>query len=620
MVRRGVGMRRGGGRAVGWGAIASIGIAAAACATEPGAGGDDGLEAGGEAAETAHQAASVDGPSRLLVRDPARLVELEAKHGLAYGARLGAADALAGLVETELAAVAASDPAAGVGFGFGHRLFDRAWLRSSRARFELTGLVFRPDLAGAGTCGEVRLVYRLAYTTPTAFSRLPMTVLLAHDVPVPASGGCAAVARRWLGLTPTTSAASLARHVPAVESLVRVEVNLQAVRWPSTLRGQYRGERDGFGGHAEYLLRVYDVKPGGALAPGRLVDVPRDDASPEALVAWVSENLEGIDAGTARLPDALTATTATSVAPRGSVRAGNAPWRRLLGGAAARERLAALPLAGRGRIGSVDALLARLDGATCQGCHQARSLAGFHLLGDERDADERLNALAVGASPHLLAQKAYREASLRHLAGGGARPARPHVLASRGEHGAPCGLGDPGFAALACAEGLACVDLHGDELGTCLPKAAGPGDACAPAKLVSGDVDGRDDGSTSLPRRACVGDGAICNTNYDGFPDGMCLTGCGGVAPGARTGAPGAERVCGGVPFGAFNTCLFDERRPFRTCLETTSLPRLVKACDVDRPCRDDYVCARAKGAPAGEGACMPPYFLFQGRVDGHVL
>ncbi len=39
-----------------------------------------------------------------------------------------------------------------------------------------------------------------------------------------------------------------------------------------------------------------------------------------------------------------------------------------------------------------------------------------------------------------------------------------------------------------------------------------------------------------------------------------------------------------------------------------------LRACDDQNPCRDDYVCARA----AHGGACLPPYFVFQLRVDGH--
>jgi hypothetical protein len=40
--------------------------------------------------------------------------------------------------------------------------------------------------------------------------------------------------------------------------------------------------------------------------------------------------------------------------------------------------------------------------------------------------------------------------------------------------------------------------------------------------------------------------------------------------------------------------------------------------CSVSTPCRDDYVCDFVPGAPQGTGACMPPYFIFQARVDGH--
>ena len=32
----------------------------------------------------------------------------------------------------------------------------------------------------------------------------------------------------------------------------------------------------------------------------------------------------------------------------------------------------------------------------------------------------------------------------------------------------------------------------------------------------------------------------------------------------------------------------------------------------------DDFICAQAEGQPEGRGACIPPYFLFQMRVDGH--
>ena len=38
--------------------------------------------------------------------------------------------------------------------------------------------------------------------------------------------------------------------------------------------------------------------------------------------------------------------------------------------------------------------------------------------------------------------------------------------------------------------------------------------------------------------------------------------------------------------------------------------------CNTQRSCRDDYVCARI--GDDTDGACLPAYFLFQLRVDGH--
>ena len=65
-----------------------------------------------------------------------------------------------------------------------------------------------------------------------------------------------------------------------------------------------------------------------------------------------------------------------------------------------------------------------------------------------------------------------------------------------------------------------------------------------------------------------------------------------------------------------FNACLA-ARRPFAECLGHTR-PGLLRSCSVTQACRDDYICAQSEGAAPGHGACMPPYFLFQMRVDGH--
>jgi hypothetical protein len=86
----------------------------------------------------------------------------------------------------------------------------------------------------------------------------------------------------------------------------------------------------------------------------------------------------------------------------------------------------------------------------------------------------------------------------------------------------------------------------------------------------------------------------------------MCAIACSKV---------GADEACGGiVGLTPFNNCL-SQGRPFAECVRTTANPAGMRACDAMRACRDDYICSRTG---KGEGVCMPPYFLYQLRVDGH--
>jgi hypothetical protein len=96
-----------------------------------------------------------------------------------------------------------------------------------------------------------------------------------------------------------------------------------------------------------------------------------------------------------------------------------------------------------------------------------------------------------------------------------------------------------------------------------------------------------------------------------GFPAGMLgIDGC--------TNLP-AEATCGRVAATGFNDCVASGK-PFTECLTFTKLAGL-RACDRSNPCREDYICT----APYGDlgnngdrGTCIPPYFMFQFRVDGH--
>jgi hypothetical protein len=117
------------------------------------------------------------------------------------------------------------------------------------------------------------------------------------------------------------------------------------------------------------------------------------------------------------------------------------------------------------------------------------------------------------------------------------------------------------------------------------------------------------------PRQACTVEGAVvgrgtCASARNGFPGGACTASC------DRLGEVRGEAVCLDVPRAGFEEVCFAPGVPFEACLATHVNRERLRACDAARPCREDYACARVPGAPAGTGACVPPYFLFQLRVD----
>lgn len=569
----------------------------------------------------------------LLVNDLAVLGELE-RAGFDLGTRLGgprldtmtATNAqlaqsspvyrqVATLVTADLREIAAADRAAGVGLAFAHRLFDARWLQSAAARFRLVAVVNRIDrlTATPGACGEVRLVYRLAYATREGSSRLPMTLMVVHEQPMLA-GSCAGVARAWQGRTGTATALTggpLANLGPAV----RLELNLQAVRWPAAVRTD-------LGGHAEYLMRVLGIA-GGTVTPLPLpstIATTLTASQKTALATWITNNLAAIDAGTAEVPAEFLATKVVSVSPRGLARGANRPF--LLAFPQPEVTFAGVNFAGRALVKSPGGLVRRLDTMTCQGCHQSRGLAGFHILGQDDAETARGNAIEVGTSPHVHEDLRWRKDVLASIAStgyvGSARPFAERNEAVPGTYGAHCGLGDPSFAGWTCASGFACADISGDEVGMCVP-ATGPsaGDACETSS-VTFEANPHTDRTTDMTVQGCTvpsGVSAKCSRSsasgsVGGFPNGSCTARCG------RMGATGGAAICGATPPSGFNECL-SQGRTFTDCLGDAT-PAFRRRCDAQTPCGDDYVCAGVTGAPKGVGACMPPYFIFQARVDGH--
>lgn len=583
--------------------------------------------AGIAAAPTPVPAPAPVGEPVVLVTDPAVLARIEGA-GWTFGATAFASSAsdtaalakdphwrsIVRTLADDVAAVGAGDPKAGVGLRFTHRLFDVRWLESERAWLELVAVVNRVDrrVFHPGTCGETRLVYRLAHRAKQGReevrSRLPMTVNVvmwqADD-----GAGCRDVAKRWM-LPAGSDVAErlladdgpLASARRGVAGLKSIEVDVQTSRWPGTIRPD-------LGGHATYLLRVFhrDAKKTFAAPLENTPDVARLFASKrdrEALLAWIREpaTLDAIDRGTVLMPESFAAKASQSFTPRGLARLGNRPFSQLV---SARE-LGDLALSERTHVRTPAALLRRLDELTCTGCHETRSIAGFHLLGEEPADPDRVDALKVGSSPHLLGDVARRSAYVAALARGDV-PDEMRPLAdtdpSPGAYGSHCGLGDEGFAALRCGDGLVCTTIDDPELGTCLPAARGAGDPCELGAMKT-FADPKRDRVKHDDVLSCERDG-VCDRNDVGFPAGMCVVACASMT---------SDEACGGIPqLTGFNNCLAAGRR-FADCVRENASPAAMRACDVDHPCRDDYICAQA----GDRGVCMPPYFLYQLRVDGH--
>jgi hypothetical protein len=483
------------------------------------------------------------------------------------------------------------DRQAGVGISkYPHRLFDARWLASPDAFFELVGVANRMDRRPfqSNACGETRLVYRLAYRTVAMQSRLPMTVNveLRGDAP-DADGSCASAAKRWqppqasmtdeaTGRWLVSADGPLAPQRLALARVAQVTTNLQSVRWPSAVRPD-------LGGHAEYMLRAFRWNAGAKrfdVAPlENTPDIAKLKASAplrKELQQWLQQpaNLRALDEATLQIPEKFLATEAVSVAPRGLERLANRPFEQLF---APGEWQA---VQGSRTLQSPQAVLRRLDDLSCAGCHQSRAVAGFHLLGVDRRGASRTfttgNALAVPHSPHVQDELARRGTYVRAaLSTPRPDPFRP--------------LAEP------------------DDANAMAEKPT-VGARCEPTRITA-SANPWLDRAEKLPRISCEGMLSVCEKTSVGFPGGMCSGPC---DPGDKNG------TCGGIAIlSDFNSCLA-AKKPFGECLAKHTRPGNLRSCSAQQPCRDDYICAQAEGQPEGRGACIPPYFLFQMRVDGH--
>ncbi len=165
----------------------------------------------------------------------------------------------------------------GVGMAFSKRVFDANWFSSAFAQFELVGVINRIDRAvfDPATCGETRLVYRLAYHSKTGnYSRLPVTFMVKFINPAAElssslrAANCAGIAAKWI------YPAQLDNNIQLADWLVKqgplsnytaqnsssIEFNLQAMRIPSKARPDLAG-------NATYLLRAFSWNSARELVP-----------------------------------------------------------------------------------------------------------------------------------------------------------------------------------------------------------------------------------------------------------------------------------------------------------------------------------------------------------------
>ncbi|MBX3577035.1 MAG: hypothetical protein KF723_07485 [Rhizobiaceae bacterium] len=545
------------------------------------------------------------------------------------------------------------------------RVMDMRWLTSDASRLRLVGIVNRLDrrdfhaLRGEGGCGEVRFVYRLSYAFrkdgegDVLASRMPFNFNAVYDVLPDADGGCTGVAMR---ATPAVDEAVDAGWLaggmldPAEMEFRQLELNAQVVRFPS-------GQEPQFGGQAVYLMRIFglDGETVTALPMENTPDAARlaEDAALKARLAdYVRGEVEDIDEGVYMLPDEFLATKVVSWSTFGGARPVNHPFAALF----EPEDFAGLDLSGSALATSPAALIARLDNGTCQGCHQAGSTAGFHVLGLDDDQASPLNRIQVGISAHMIAELPRRAAYLAAVAEDREpnrfRPlsfAPPAVWSGANapayadaDAGQQCLLPDEAAAmggGWGCGGGTVCTALAktegtGLKVAQCLLPADSTamfsGHPCLAGEVVAdASLPFRDSYETAqfaaFAEKASAFD-YTCRPPRIGVPGGMAYRQCDEkdrAFAKFRSGGDMPREVCGLTGGKKFDLCVATGN--IEQCLAGAVQRGNRAACSAAHPCRDDYICQafpddtpNVKALGGAVGFCSPTYFMFQMRIDNH--
>jgi hypothetical protein len=382
-----------------------------------------------------------------------------------------------------------------------------------------------------------------------------------------------------------------------------LEINLQAARWGGASRAA-------MGGQADYLMLAFAPRFGsGSLVLQGLRNTPdverllRDRRLRARFLDWLRSpgTLAAADQGRVELPRAFAAKRMISVSPHGLQRLSNLSYTRLV----APALLSDTDFSKMRRLSSSTTYIRWLDQSTCAGCHQSRSVGGFHLWGEPlAQADGPQPARSM--SPLLASELVRRNRVVQALQRDGAWttelsfPERDE--SEPGREGRPCGLDGPSFAAWTCASGWRCGTdntMLGSPVGRCVEERRGtPGATCHIGRIAR-HANRYEDQMLTQERLTCVDD-AICSPPEAGIPGGLCTLRC---DPGERSAD---DKVCVELPLLATpRPCRGGSRAEIAACRATSAAPTLVRRCAGDASCGSDQVCV---STPTAALACVPVY------------
>jgi hypothetical protein len=545
------------------------------------------------------------------------------------------------------------------------RHFDERWLWSPFAFFKLIAVVNRMDRVDItkDSCGEVRLIYRLSYQSKTSASTLPFFINVVQQYPKQAS--CAEFAKSWQTGDVRKELAKL--------SFKQLEIGFQSLRFTS-------GYMQDFGGQAMYLQRIFR-KNGKTLQPVALENTPdveallKNQSLREEFAAYLKrpENLKALDEGTLNIDAKYLAQLAISWSTLGRAREVNRPFAQLFH--AYPNLLSGLDLSKMTYVKSVDGFTERLNNLSCMGCHQSGGTAGFHMLGYADPAfSHSFNRQQLALSPHAMGEESRRIAWVNAVAAGLApNHFRPHSTSPAADWSKPL----PAFEKLSVgqlcistadfANRAVCGDASGRAvecrktvqgphviLGECVLKAPAAGSVCWEGEL---NEDRRGffafTDKWKLSGSVLANKGAYsCVLPQSGAPLGRmsrrCTVAEENFAFDFSKGIP--SEICASQGGQGFDMCAASGDSG--ACLETKVARSMLDTCSPARSCREDYICQqfpdyqkisktnyvrrkngqlinlstpdRISGAAIAQarqlnvGFCVPTYFLFNMRLDGH--